>query len=107
MKENNPDDYYDKVFQKAISEQQTVFLRQLFEKDSDLRAQFNNFIAYWETEKEKEVAPILSFVNLDELQEEVREELNGMHFHYDDVFDYFEQDDRSYVPEYEAAWEGA
>lgn len=107
MPNPSPTDFYKTVFQSAGPEQREAFLQQLFAKDASLRAQFENFIASWSTEKEPGQAPTLSFVDLEELQEEVRDVLSEMDFSFDDVYRYFDQGDRSYVPDYEAAWEGA
>lgn len=98
--------FYQTNFQRATAEQQTSFLEQLFEKDSELRNQFEQFIANW-NEVSKNDAPLLSFIDLDELAEEVREVLSDMNFDMESVYDHFKQGDRSYVPQYEAAYEGA
>ena len=109
MNESADTSFYDDVFEKAAPKQRAAFLTQLFAKDSDLRHQFQNFIEAWQSkehEKKGEV-PTLSFVDLHEIQEEVRELLSEMNFYHEDVYDYFDQGGRSYVPEWEAAYEGA
>ena len=53
MSKTTPTTFYQKTFQKATPTQQATFLEQLFEKDSYLCAQFQNFIASWQTKAEK------------------------------------------------------
>lgn len=103
---DKPLSFYKTTFQPTSPEQQAAFLEQLFERDADIRQQFELFIANWNDSPDN-TPPIVSFVDLDELAEEIREELGSMSFDMESVYGYFEQGDRSYVPQYEAAWEGA
>jgi len=102
-----PTDFYKKTFLKANPEQQAAFLEQLFARDKDLRSQFDTFITNWETTNTTEKQPVLSFIDLEEYRNEVHIELSEMSFDMESVYDHFRQGDRRYVPQYEAAWEGA
>lgn len=99
--------FYQTVVKKATPEQQTTFLEQLFAKDADLRKQFKKFITNWEKESQTVNSPVLSFIDIEKYRKKVRKKLSGMQFDMESVYEYFDQGDRSYVPQYEAAWEGA
>ncbi|MGK0364355.1 MAG: hypothetical protein ACI85O_001412 [Saprospiraceae bacterium] len=103
---SKPASFYKTTFQTATSEQQDAFLEQLFERDSDIRNQFEKLIASWD-ETGKSNTAIVSFIDLEELADEIREELSELNFDMESVYNHFEQGDRSYVPQYEAAYEGA
>lgn len=99
-------DFYRTVVKKATDEQQTAFLEQLFAKDADLRKQFQKFIATWQKDAEQNSQPVLSFVDLEKLRKKVHKKLSEMDFDMESVYKNFDQGERSYVPQYEAAWEG-
>ncbi|GEM_PF-3634150 len=99
--------FYHTVVKKTTLKQQTTFLEQLFAKDADLRKQFQKFITNWEKEVQMVKSPVLSFIDIEKYRKKVRKKLSGMQFDMESVYEYFDQGDRSYVPQYEAAWEGA
>lgn len=94
--------FYQTTFRAAAADRQAAFLEQLFAKDKSLRKQFEKFIADYAGDE----VPTVSFVDLDNVADEIREELTDLGFD-DEVYTFFDQGDRSYVPQYEAAAEGA
>lgn len=94
----SPDEFYDSVFMSSDEAVRTQFLKQLFQKDSALRAQFEQFISQ-ETEE-------IVFEDIDEIAEELREELNELDFDIEDIsrssrggssrYDYYDDYDEGY-----------
>ncbi|MFK7904975.1 MAG: SWIM zinc finger domain-containing protein [Chitinophagales bacterium] len=90
--------FYDQVFAAAPVNVQKAFLRQLFKKKEELRAQFINF-----TEKGQQITSAISS-DIEMIRDEVFRELKSLEFGYE-VFDYVNQRDYG-GEEWELAYDG-
>lgn len=91
------DEFYDTIFMNSDEAVRIQFLKQLFQKDGALRAQFEQFISQ---EKEEVI-----FEDIDEIAEDLREELNELEFDWEDIshssrgsrsYDYYDDYDEGY-----------
>ncbi len=98
-------EFFDDVYLAAPEAIRYSFLKQLFNKDSDLQSQFRNFVKATQNNKGKQET-ILSLVDIDALRDEIYGELTNMVFNYDTLEGNFTQYDY-YVEEHEATYDAA